>query len=123
MVGLGGESRKLNDKLCKGSLCSSIGLIRIPIVGALGDKRDACCLLGVLPIVADPNSVFPNMPCMKRVYRKNRRLPSFRKPGTKRASRPADKTLINRSIVDFVLPSVFIGFRLCVLLEKLLEKR
>ena len=42
-----------------------------------------------------------------------------RQPGTKCASRPRDKPLINRwSTVDFVLPSVYIGFRLFVLLER-----
>ena len=46
--------KQVIDKLFKGSLCSSIGLIRIPIVGALGDTRDAFCLRPVLPILADP---------------------------------------------------------------------
>ena len=42
-----------------------------------------------------------------------------RQPATKSASRPADKMVINRgSTGDFILPSVYIGFRLFVLLER-----
>ena len=48
-----------------------------------------------------------------------RRRSTVRQPGTKRAPRPGDKPLINRwSTADFVPPSVYIGFRLFVLLER-----
>ena len=67
-------------------------------------------------------SVLANLLCMKRVYKKPASS-HFSEARNKTASRPADKTLINRSIGDFVFLSVFIGFRLCVLLEKLLGKR
>ena len=41
--------------------------------------------------------LFPDMPCIKRVYTDKRQ------PGTKNASRPADKPVINRrSTADFV---------------------
>ena len=34
--------------------------------------------------------IFPDMPCMKRVYKDKRRRSTGRRPGTKSASRPAD---------------------------------
>ena len=62
---------------------------------------------------------FPDMPYIKRFFTRTKRLGSTgRQPGTKSASRPADKPVINRgSNADFVPPSVYIGFRLFVLLE------
>ena len=63
--------------------------------------------------------LFLDMPCMKRVSNEKRRRSTGRQPGTKSASHPADKPRINRgSTGDFVPPSVYIGFRLFVLLEK-----
>ena len=56
---------------------------------------------------------------MKRVTETKRRRSTVRQPGTKSASRPGDKPLINRwSTADFVPPTVYIGFRLFVLLER-----
>ena len=55
----------------------------------------------------------------KGLQRQIRRRSTVRQPGTKRASRPADKPLINRwSTADFVPPSVYTGFRLFVLLGR-----
>ena len=49
------------------------------------------------------NGKFPNMPCMKRVYRDKKRPSTDRQPGTKSASRPGDKPLTNHlSTADFV---------------------
>ena len=63
---------------------------------------------------------FPDMPCMKRVTKPKRRRSTVRQPGTKRASRPADKLLIHRwSTAGFVPRSVYIGFRLFVRLKTL----
>ena len=63
---------------------------------------------------------FPDMPCMKKGFTKTqRRRSTGLQPGTKSAFRPADKPLINRlSTGRCVPPSVYIGFRLFVLLEK-----
>ena len=44
-----------------------------------------------------PPSVFPDMPSMKRVYKEKKRLSNGQQPGTKSASRLADKPRINRS--------------------------
>ena len=62
--------------------------------------------------------LFLDMPCIKRVYKNKKRPFSIVwLPGTKRVFRPDDKPLINRwSTVDFVPPSVYIGFRFFVLL-------
>ena len=55
----------------------------------------------------------------KGLQRQNRRLSTGRQPGTKRASRPADKPLINRwSTAEFDLLSVYVGVRMFVLLER-----
>ena len=62
---------------------------------------------------------FPDMPCMKRVYRDKRCRSTGQQPGTKNAFRPAIKPLVNRgSTAHFVPPIVYIGFRLFVLLER-----
>ena len=56
---------------------------------------------------------------MKRVYRDKKASFTGRQPGTKSASRPGDKPLINRlSTAGFVPPSVYIGIRLFVLLGR-----
>ena len=48
-----------------------------------------------------------------------RRRYTGQQPGTKSASRPADKPVVNRgSTAGFFPPSVYIGFRLFVLLER-----
>ena len=39
---------------------------------------------------------FPNMPCMKKVYKDKKRRCIAQLPGTKSGCRPADKPLINR---------------------------
>ena len=55
----------------------------------------------------------------KKVTKRNRRRYTGQQPGGKSASRPADKPVINRgSNADFVPPSVYIRFRLFVLLER-----
>ena len=55
----------------------------------------------------------------KGLQGQKKRRSIVRQPGTKRASRPGDKPLINRwSTADSVPPSVCIGFRLFVLLER-----
>ena len=60
--------------------------------------------------------VFADTPCMKRVYKTNRRRYTGQQPGTKSGRRPGDKTgyrpRVNRG---FVPPSVYIGFPLFVL--------
>ena len=77
--------------------------------------------------------MFPDMPCMKRVYRVpghalhekglqrqiRRRRYIGQQPGTKSASRPADKPVINRwSTAGFVVPSVYLRFALFVLANR-----
>ena len=55
----------------------------------------------------------------KGLQRQKSVVPLFGSQEKKRAFPPADKPLINRwSTVDFVLPSVYIGFRLFVFLER-----
>ena len=60
------------------------------------------------------------MLCMKRVYAKiKRRWSTGQQPGTKSASCPAVAPVINRSsTARCVPPSIYIGFRLFVLLER-----
>ena len=63
---------------------------------------------------------FPDMPCVKKVNKHKRNCRSTgQHPRTKNASRPADKPWIKHSsTAGFVPPSVHIGFRLFLLLEK-----
>ena len=62
---------------------------------------------------------FPDMPCMKKVYKDNyRRRYTGQQPGTKSGRGPTDKPRKNRlSTAGFVPPSVYMGFRLFVLPE------
>ena len=46
--------------------------------------------------------MFPDMPCMRRVYRDKRRPFNGLQPGTKSGRRPADGSLVNRSLCSFV---------------------
>ena len=56
---------------------------------------------------------------MKRVYRDKRRRSTGQQPERKSASRPADKPRMNHwSTAGFVPPSIYIGFRLFVLLGR-----
>ena len=51
------------------------------------------------PCAAPPRparGIFPDMPCMNRVYSDNKRRYTGQQPGTKSASRPADKPRMNR---------------------------
>ena len=65
----------------------------------------------------EPQVEFPDMPCMKRVYRDKASV-HWSAARNKGASRPGDIPVINRlSTGRCVPPSVYIGFRLFVLLE------
>ena len=61
-----------------------------------------------------------DMPCMKKGFTgTKRRRSTDQQPGEKSASRPADKPLMNwLSTTGFVPPSVYMGFRLFVLLGR-----
>ena len=62
--------------------------------------------------------MFPDMPCMKKVYKDKKAPVHWSEARKKNYSRPADKLVINRwSTGRCVPPSVYIGFCLFVLLE------
>ena len=62
---------------------------------------------------------FPDMPCMKRIYRDKKCRSTGQRPETKSGRRPADKPDASRwSTAGFVPLSVYIELRLFVLSER-----